>query len=264
MLEKEQKEVINRIESLKKQIDWYTAEDQLAGELTNGENILAKAKETFESLKELRSRLSFHDASIEAVAYYRDITTGQENTSKLRVAIEKFSCTIDKLCKDIATANSELETLKVKTAKAHENYELQKPHINRAREIKVETEQLKSNLNEKKQTLRDAGTALEKAEKEIADNKNDIANATEVLTESRKALETTKENISNNRLMLENDLAVTKKLRRTCSRPQPHKSHRTSELEKQSRQRPCRHPRPHTYPHIGIETPRPPEIAVGR
>ena len=59
---KEQKEVINRIESLKKQIDWYTAEDQLAGELTNGENILAKAKETFESLKELRSRLSFHDA----------------------------------------------------------------------------------------------------------------------------------------------------------------------------------------------------------
>ncbi len=145
------------------------------------------------------------------MAYYRDITTGQENTSKLRVAIEKFSCTIDKLCKDIATANSELETLKVKTAKAHENYELQKPHINRAREIKVETEQLKSNLNEKKQTLRDAGTALEKAEKEIADNKNDIANATEVLTESRKALETTKENISNNRLMLENDLAVTKK-----------------------------------------------------
>lgn len=211
LLEKEQKEVIDKIESLKKQIEWYTAEDQLVGELSNGENILAKAKEMFESLKELRSRLSFHDASIEAVAYYRDITTGQENTSKLRVAIEKFSCTIDKLCKDIATANSELETLKVKTAKAHENYELQKPHINRAREIKVEIEQLKSNLNEKKQTLRDASTALEKADKEIADNKNDIANAAIILADSKKALETTKENISNNRLTLENDLAVTKK-----------------------------------------------------
>lgn len=94
--------------------------------------------------------------------------------------------------KQIRIETSTLENLTQALLKAKEEIELQKPHINKARKIKVEIDTAKRNADEKKRALAEAENADKKAKKELKDNENAIRKAEEelqIVSQKRAAVE---------------------------------------------------------------------------
>lgn len=182
---------------------WYSTNDRLCDNIAKYEETFNEAKTMLESIKDQTNRLQLHDATLKATSIFKEIKTSEEK-------IAKYSSIIKMLDEDIAKKEQEIKTeveenlakLKDEALKIVNEIELQKPHINKAREIKAELDALKKALNEKTIAKDDADKAKDKADKDVALNNENIDKATQALLDARKKLEDLLREIENRNLHL--------------------------------------------------------------
>lgn len=188
-LEAVAKKAKDELKQISDSIAWYADEEKLIGNIAKYEQAFNKALEKKNGFAAQGERLALHDAAVPAVNIYREIKTSEAN-------IEKCEADMNSLRKSIADKKEEIRVeeeeylakLKETVRVASEELDRQKPHINRAREIKVELEGLNNQLKEKKSTEKDAEEALRQAQKALADNARNIDNAAKNLQKSQENL----------------------------------------------------------------------------
>lgn len=188
-LEAAAKKAKDELKQISDSIAWYADEEKLIGNIAKYEQAFNKALEKKSGFAAQGERLALHDAAVPAVNIYREIKTSEAN-------IEKCEADMNSLRKSIADKKEEIRVeeeeylakLKETVRVASEELDRQKPHINRAREIKVELEGLNNQLKEKKSTEKDAEEALRQAQKVLADNATNIDNAAKDLQKSQENL----------------------------------------------------------------------------
>ena len=189
-LQAQEKQAKEELAKVMESIAWYHTEEKHVANLFRYEADFNEAKRQLETLHEQSARLALHDATSPAIDLYKDIKTAAKN-------IETDGETLKSLGQAIAMQEQtlkmeeevNLEKLVQDSMQAAAEWERQKPHINRAREIKAELEGLKKALAEKTSARTDAEKAKVKADKDVADNRAAIGNAEAVLQQSLQSLE---------------------------------------------------------------------------
>lgn len=169
---------------------WYTDNDKLCENIANYEKAFNETKTALESTQEQISRLQLHDATLKATSIFNEIKTSEEKIANYDTALKKYGEDIVKKKQEIKIEVEEnLEKIKDASLKISNELEQQKPHINKAREIKTELDALKKALSEKTIAKEDADKAKDKADKDVARNEENINKATQTLQNARKNLE---------------------------------------------------------------------------
>lgn len=190
-LEKEKREKEAQLESVRKSLDWYVADDKLAADIEAFTLGFDKASESLASFAAEQRLLTLHDTTIEGVNLYRDLTVAEENIDKSEKQLEITGEEADVVAKELQAAEATLEVLKSKVKKELDQYDELKPHINRAREITGEIIVAQASLKEKKEAVVNTKAALDKAASAIDENKRAIKDSGEryrQLSESLEAL----------------------------------------------------------------------------
>lgn len=187
--ELEQKEKAAKQELLKvtEALNWFAENEKHQQNLEKFQQAFNQARERMESFAEQANRLTLHDATLPAVALFKEIETSQANIATQEKALTAFLKTITE--KEQLIQNEcevALKQLQQSAKSAADEYESQKPHINKARETKTELDGLKTSLTEKTKAREEAYKALEKANKDVADNEKSIAKAESALQKSRR------------------------------------------------------------------------------
>jgi len=188
-LEAAAKKAKDELNQISDSIAWYADEEKLIGNIAKYEQAFNKTLEKKSGFAAQGERLALHDAAVPAVNIYREIKTSEAN-------IEKCEADMNSLRKSIADKKEEIRVeeeeylakLKETVRVASEELDRQKPHINRAREIKVELEGLNNTLKEKINAEEGAKEALRQAQKVLADNATNIDNAAKDLQKSQENL----------------------------------------------------------------------------
>lgn len=180
-LEKEKQANADALETVKKNLDWYDSDEKLCSDIAKAETAVNDAKKSLNALSDLQQRLTLHDTTSEGVRTYREQTALTNSINETRTAIDNYANETNKLNKEIAELKTQLQDLQAKAKQAADTYEEQKPHINRAREIKGEIESLQQQVDEKTSTLQQSQTAVDNATKAVNDNADAIRTADEAL-----------------------------------------------------------------------------------
>ena len=184
-IEKKAKEELLKVTEA---IAWYTTNDKHLQNLSKYESNFNEAKLKREAQREQDDRLALHDATLPATGLYKEMKTAEANIANLEKSLKQFGENIAKYEQELTTeVEVNLAKLQQGAEKAANELEQQKPHINKAREIKAELEGSKKVLNEKSAAKDDAKKAKDKTDKEVSDNAKAIEKAT---VDSQKALET--------------------------------------------------------------------------
>lgn len=188
-LEKLDKQIKEELQKITEALAWYTTFEKHQQNIVKFELAFNEAKSQIDSFAEQTARLSLHDATLPAVALLKDIKTSETNIASLEKTLKELESAILNKEKEIKQEEDvELKLLVANAQKASEELEIQKPHINRARQIKTELEALQTALNDKAKAKTEAESAKVKAEKAVADNRKNIEAAEAVLNKSKDSL----------------------------------------------------------------------------
>ena len=143
-LDKQTKEQLAKINEA---ITWYTTNEKHQKNIDKYGQAFSTAKQQMMDIAEQAERLALHDATLPAVALYKEMRTAEGNLSNLDKTLEQFS-------KNIAEYEQELKLevevnlfkLQQEAEKAANELEQKRPHINKAREINAELKGLKQGL----------------------------------------------------------------------------------------------------------------------
>ncbi|MCQ2223582.1 MAG: hypothetical protein MJZ35_07325 [Bacteroidaceae bacterium] len=196
-IEKQTKEELLKVSEA---IAWYTTNEKHVDNITKYERAFIEVKQKREAQREQAERLALHDATMPATSLYKEITTAEASILHLEETLKRFKDSIAKYEQELKQeVDVNLAKLKQEAEKSTYELEQQKPHINKAREIKAELEGLKRVLNEKKTAKADAKKGKEKADKEVLDNEKviekvtaDLRNAVEAKNRLRTEIEAEK------------------------------------------------------------------------
>lgn len=178
-LEAMEKKAKDELMKVTEAIGWYTTDEKHIANIGKYETNFNEAKKKREAQREQAERLFLHDATLPAVALYKEMKTAEVNIQSLTKSLQQFNESIEKQEQKLKEeVEVKLATLQQDSEKAAGELAQQKPHINKAREIKAELEGLKIVLNEKTAAKDDAKKAKDKADKDISDNEKAITKAT--------------------------------------------------------------------------------------
>lgn len=178
-IDKRAKEELGR---LTESLTWYTTADRLSANIVQYEQNLQQAKMRQESFRTSAERLALHDSTLEAVALYREMQAAHSQIAQYDQSLIALSAAIAQKTQRIQTEKDiHLESLKQIAHDAANLLEQQRPYINRARQIQVELEALKSSYLEKSKANQQASAAKEQADKEVTDNQQAIQQASQYL-----------------------------------------------------------------------------------
>ena len=178
-LETEMKANDAKLESVRKCLDWYIADDKLVADIEAFAVGFDKSSELLASLTEEQRQLTLHDTTIEGVNLYRDLISAEENIEKSEkelVALRDESAVVSE---EILAAEKKIDLLKSKAQEELSRYEESKPHINRAREITGEIIVAQASLQEKKEAVRNSKAALDRASLALKENEKAIKSSGE-------------------------------------------------------------------------------------
>lgn len=188
-LEKLDKQIKEELQKITEALAWYTTFEKHQQNIVKFEQAFNEAKSQIDAFAEQAARLSLHDATLPAVALLKDIKTSETNIASLEKTLKELESAILNKEKEIKQEEDiELKLLIDNAQKASDELEIQKPHINKARQIKTELEALQTALNDKTKAKTEAESAKVKAEKAVADNRKNIEAAEAVLNKSKDSL----------------------------------------------------------------------------
>ena len=187
-LEALDKQAKEQLANVNEAIAWYTTNEKHQKNIDKYGQAFSTAKQQMMDFAEQAKRLALHDATLPAVALYKEMRTAEANLSNLDKALEQFS-------KNIAEYEQELKLevevnlfkLQQEAEKAANELEQKRPHINKAREINAELKGLKQGLKEKSTAQTDAKKAKDKADNEVSANITAIKKAEDNLLNATKA-----------------------------------------------------------------------------
>lgn len=195
-LERLDKEAKEELKKLSEALGWYEADEKHIENIGNYQQAFDNAKVALEAVREQAERLALHDVTVPAVSLYKEIKSAEAKIAGCDTRLTQLSGSIKDQEEAIKTeVEVNLEQLKQVAQKASSELEQQKPHINKAREIKAELEGLKQALTEKDNAQKDAGNAKTRASEELASNKKNIESSEGILQSSKDALESLQKQI---------------------------------------------------------------------
>lgn len=211
-LEKEKQANSDALETVKKNLDWYDTDEKLCSDIAKAETAVNDAKNSLEALSGLQQRLTLHDTTSEGVRTYREQTALTSSINETRSAIDSYTNETDKLNKDIAESKTQLQDLQAKAKQAADSYDEQKPHINRAREIKGEIESLQQQVDEKTTALQQSQTDVDNATKAVNDNVDNLRSADEALQKANTDYAKIEDETAQNLTKHTNNVAATREI----------------------------------------------------
>lgn len=165
------------LDNVKTALDWYTREDNICKQLKEYGESLEHAKIEVKSMAEQKLRLDLHDATGDAVVFYKNIKDTKQNIDSLNTEIKSAEKQIATLKESIDKEDNMLKQLKESHQTALSEQKKQKPHINRARSIKAELKAVVKSVAEKKTNAANCKQSQTSAQKALDDNLAKISSA---------------------------------------------------------------------------------------
>lgn len=187
-LEEAEKEAKEEMGKIAEALNWYSDEDKFTENISRYEGDFNTVRQNLDKMKEQSDRLSLHDATLPAVALYKEVLTGSENISKSVEALKSLSENISGKEQDIKDEEANLALLKDAAKSKTDEFEAQKPHINKAREIKALLEAAKKAASERIAADEEAKSAFTKARQAVKDNETEISKAEEAVKNAETKL----------------------------------------------------------------------------
>ncbi|MCQ2334344.1 MAG: SMC family ATPase [Paludibacteraceae bacterium] len=209
--EKQAKEELSRVTEA---LAWYATSDKYRSNIALYERTYEHAKQQSEALRSTSERLALHDSTIDAVGLYKEIVAAATDIAQHEKTLQTLCLNIEKKAQAIKTETEVgLKALQQAAEQAGNTLEQQRPHINRARQIKVETESYRSSYNERREVLIQATEAQQKADKELLNNRKaietaqtDLQNFSQAKAKQAQALVAQQEQWREQMEKIENDL----------------------------------------------------------
>lgn len=183
--EKKAKEELGRLADA---LNWYTAEERFTLNLTEYQKQYDIAKQNKDTFLPQSERLALHDATHAAVVLYQEKQTAKTNIETYSRELNHLHYSIAEKEKTIGEQEKALEQLRSIEQAAKKTLEQQRPHINRAREIQVEVNNLTAARNEKRQACLQAAEALKNAKQRQKDYTETMLTQREQMLQQQKQL----------------------------------------------------------------------------
>lgn len=176
-LEDIRKKMEEDLAKVKSEIAWYDTDAALLEKIAKNEEVLKEVEKSIEQTMEEAYRLKLHEETYPAIALYGEMKTAEANIESLEEKLKDLDLKIKEKNADLLILEENLLKLQDETQKATRNFDENKPHILKAREIKTKLEELKKFLQEKVAAKYSTQSAKASAEKALDDNKKDIQKA---------------------------------------------------------------------------------------
>ena len=187
------------LSAVEKDLGWYEAEDKYVKDIDDFGNALESAKENEAKMLPEKERLTLHDDTQDAVTLYREARTLQRRADELLESVKTLEENANDKIEQIKAGETLLASLKDAAEKAAAALKEQKPHIDRAREIKARLQEASKNAEEKSTAQKNAENALKAAKETLSKNVEDIRKADEALEKAQNEKDSlakeTKENL---------------------------------------------------------------------
>lgn len=177
-------------------IGWYDSDEKYLDNISKFEKAFEGVKQRLEDSRVQAYRLELHDATIDAVALYKEMKIAEANISRQHDILKSIGEEIKNKELAIKTEEEEnLKKLKIELKNATEELENLLPHIKKGREIKTVLEELRKVAEEKTNHKETATQAKILADNKIEENKKAIEKAEKALKLCREEAETLKKNL---------------------------------------------------------------------
>lgn len=180
-LEATEKRAKEELTEVSEALRWYDDQEKLTANVAKYQHDFDVVRQQLDEMKPEWDRLRLHDSTHEAVDLYKDIKTCEKNIAVQATALQKLVDDATKSEKTIKEEQQNLTTLQAAATRAVAELEQQKPHINKAREIKTQLQEVAKTAKEKADSKDDADKAWEQAKKAVDKNAEDIKKAEEEL-----------------------------------------------------------------------------------
>lgn len=208
VLENEEANIKKEVAAVDKSLEWYDSEDKFLKSIADGNAAVQEAKEALAANSDAANRLGLHDLTIDAVRHLGNMRTNMANISKQDEELRQLENQRNKKNEEIKLQNEELLKLKKEAESAQQNIDNQRPHINRARELKGELKLATDLLDEKIKGRQSAEEALGKASEALRKNGEAVAKAQKSKIEKEEALGKLNEEISKKKEENQNDVDI--------------------------------------------------------
>ncbi len=168
---------------------WYANEEKLTANIGNYQRAFDAARQRLADMKPEADRLTLHDSTLEAVGLLKDIKTCEANMADREAELKKLEARAAAQEQAIKREQLNLDTLQKEAAAAMAEAERQKPHINKAREIKAQLQSIAKTAREKSAAKADADKALRQAQEAVRTNADTKAEAQRLLDDATQKLE---------------------------------------------------------------------------
>lgn len=182
-LEEVEKKLKDELIKINEALRWFADDATQLQNIVKFTDDKAQAEKALEEARPDFERLALHDATLQAIAYYKEIKDATTNLEHHKKTIDSIDSERAKLRERIRKGENYLKTQQEEEAKAAKAFEEQKPHINKARTIKGELDAARKAVKEKETAFNEC----EKAFKPYAHTLNpDTITAATLETETAK------------------------------------------------------------------------------
>ncbi|MCQ2258964.1 MAG: AAA family ATPase [Bacteroidaceae bacterium] len=173
-LEAEEKKVKDEMQKVRDAIAWYVANEKRLGDIAEYTEAVKRAEAALDEAKDIKAKLKLHDSTLPAVDLYKDMAASEKDAEEQQLKLKSIAEGINNATGEIDREEKVLAALKQKEKEAKECFEQQKPHINKARAIKVELVAIDTDVKEKESALDVCKKSKNSADKDVADNAESI------------------------------------------------------------------------------------------
>lgn len=195
-LEEEERRARTELEKVKEALKWFETEADYGKKIAEYSQRLALAQQALADAKEQIERLRLHDATLQAVALYKEAKEAKTNIDACGNMLAQLREEMEKKNGALAQETKLREELNGKAEEAAKKYEQQKPHIDKARSIKGELKEAGKAVEEKLKSKKDCEEACRLAEKAVEDNSQAISAAETSMQKAAEDLETLKKAVA--------------------------------------------------------------------
>ncbi len=169
-LEAEDQQIKENLIKVNEALKWFDQENTFAENINKLQAQLNQALLAMEASKEDFEQLSLHDLTLPAVALYEDMDDCVRDIRHLTESQKSLEQDSQQQEENIKQHDLQLADLKKIETAAKEAFDKQKPHIDKARTIKVELDACRKSLAEKEKLYKECGNALQKAVNDLNAN----------------------------------------------------------------------------------------------
>lgn len=168
---------------------WYKKEHDMVMNISQYEKEYSRIQSELEANKDAAEKLQLHDATLPAVGLYRIIQDAKADICNIDAGLKILDGQFENAKSDLEKKLTGLEALKETEVKANDEYQEQKPHIAKARELKGELAALESSEQGLQEGVTKAQEASAAALKAVQGNEKNIAALKEDVGQKQAALD---------------------------------------------------------------------------